>query len=1164
MESGSESDVQAFAAAPETVDPLIRAHILSLVSALGGITPTGYDLGDDALACLKDLRRWLRLYDEKLNRYDVARCMAEANLVNGDLVEILADWKEEDTENKTKHRLALACIEILVPLTWPLDKPLSEMTQNHHRHQPVLIHAQASYKSTILRHPSRKILSSVARVALPSVAIPATERTERDEGIIRLVLYFFRNIAMIEHPNPNESDTGEDINRCATIEAFNDQNVMHLLLAIASNMGGEFVTQDVVVMEAVYHLLKSVDIEQLFRTEEEERNKKAGSLTDLLKREDEMKRAAARSRSTRHNRFGTTVWMEKDDGRRAFVSGQGALLGKDTAQKKMDSSKKWKKPKGSDVKGVGRKTEFDLVVTLEGASKPQMRTFVEDFLDAGFNPLFSHVRRAIDRDAERLLNTNQRQFFYLVAWFLKAERARRKAAAKLQQQQPTADAAAVDAAAVDDSFSLVASVLNQEMLITLNRRMTEWYESKSWLELQSGMRCFTQILLTVQDMTASPLEEDQEIAENIQNRLFYEETTLDLIIGILRSYTKQPFSWLDDCTEMVHVHLKMLERYSKQHEHLFVRSKRQQKAKKKRQQDGIDMPADDNEEDDEELAMQSRNTMRERAFDFAKFEGKLLQQSCISTFLAFLDNYKELSYGQVKRAITFFHRIFVKRQEEVLLFRIDIVEQFYRIMQDPDGLPQGHPARKEMDQFVKYYLRKLIKKLESRPEMYVELLFTKVNSTMHYLTHGYDKEIRVRVPRPAAELHIPGLPRNEQIGVAVGALVNDNKGDAVDWLKDILNKAISERKSWEAEDAARRILEAEAAADAGAEVIESEAPKPPYITINPDTEERKTALFKDAKLRLLMTILELERLGVDDESPETPWIIPSSLTSENLKESFDLLKKYTNDPIVLDDGIAAEDLIKRKARPRLPAPDSEPDENENEEENEFVPGGPTEMNPLEPRKKPSKPRRRRRDPVEDESIMDLDALAAAEERLAARLQREKEKRVAIKSTLYVHDSDDELDPEQEMAFLMREKAQREGGPAGMETGGGASAALFSRLVAPTGTRKRKKGSGGSPEKRKKKRVVEESDATEEPDDEDDEDQGVISRDATPVVPGDETGSEEEEENGDSDDGTASPKGRGDVDMADAGDEDDDDEEEAPRPSASRARRGPVIVDSDSE
>lgn len=317
-----------------------------------------------------------------------------------------------------------------------------------------------------------------------------------------------------------------------------------------------------------------------------------------------------------------------------------------------------------------------------------------------------------------------------------------------------------------------------------------------------------------------------------------------------------------------------------------------------------------------------------------------------------------------------------------------------------------------------------------------------------------------------------------------------------------------------------------------------------------------------------MTILGLERLGVDDESPETPWIIPATLTSENLKESFDLLKKYTNDPLVLDDGIAAEDLIKRKSRPRLSAPDSEPDDNENDEENEFVPGGPTETQPLEPRKKPARPpRRRRRDPVDDESAMDLDALAAAEERLAARLQKDKEKRVAIKSTLYVHESDDELDPEQEIAFLLREKAQREGGPARLETGGGASAKLFSRLVAPagTGTRKRKKVGGGSPEK-KKKRVVEESDATEELDEEDEEDRGVISRDATPVVPGDGTG-EEEEESDNSGGGTASPKGRGDVDMVDAGEDDDgEEEEEAPRPSASasRARRGPVIVDSDSE
>ena len=66
-------------------------------------------LGDDALACLKDIKRWLKLYDEKANRLDVARCLAEANLVKGDLLEILAAWPEDATEDRVKAKIALAC-----------------------------------------------------------------------------------------------------------------------------------------------------------------------------------------------------------------------------------------------------------------------------------------------------------------------------------------------------------------------------------------------------------------------------------------------------------------------------------------------------------------------------------------------------------------------------------------------------------------------------------------------------------------------------------------------------------------------------------------------------------------------------------------------------------------------------------------------------------------------------------------------------------------------------------------------------------------------------------------------------------------------------------------------------------------------------------------------
>ena len=66
-------------------------------------------LGDDALACLKDLKKWLKLHDEKANRLDVARCLAEAGLVSGDLLEILAIWSEDATEDRIKSKIALAC-----------------------------------------------------------------------------------------------------------------------------------------------------------------------------------------------------------------------------------------------------------------------------------------------------------------------------------------------------------------------------------------------------------------------------------------------------------------------------------------------------------------------------------------------------------------------------------------------------------------------------------------------------------------------------------------------------------------------------------------------------------------------------------------------------------------------------------------------------------------------------------------------------------------------------------------------------------------------------------------------------------------------------------------------------------------------------------------------
>lgn len=76
---------------------------------LGGIGDDGtYALGHDALLCLKDLRKWLKFADGQYNRRDVARCMAEANLVKGDLLEILAKISPTVMDSAWKHKIAVA------------------------------------------------------------------------------------------------------------------------------------------------------------------------------------------------------------------------------------------------------------------------------------------------------------------------------------------------------------------------------------------------------------------------------------------------------------------------------------------------------------------------------------------------------------------------------------------------------------------------------------------------------------------------------------------------------------------------------------------------------------------------------------------------------------------------------------------------------------------------------------------------------------------------------------------------------------------------------------------------------------------------------------------------------------------------------------------------
>ncbi|CAI6340315.1 unnamed protein product [Periconia digitata] len=1154
--------------AKDPVDPEIRAHVYSLISALGGLGDDGtYSLGDDAFLCLKDLRRWLKLADGQMNRRDVARCMAEANLVKGDLLEILAKVSDKLAHDVRKQKIAVATLELLVPLTWPYEIDPVEATVNHHRHGPYVQLAQIGYKRSILHYDRVKILQTVVRVAIPSMTVPIRDRSPRDEGIIRIALYFIRNIVMLSPPKSVPMDIDEaEVARSAVIDCFQEQDIFQVLLSLASSIGDDFVSQDVVILEILFFLLKGIDAEKLFMQEKKLNSKNTEELKELIQKEKAMLAGHARHAPTRHNRFGTMIWLKQDEDKVSTISGQDVLGKAQKSMQKMDATKKWNKPKYTGRKrGVeGDLEEFDLPVALTSSARQSIKAFVEDFLDSSFNPLFQHLRKALEREVERVETRHSRQYFYLVSWFLRAECARRRT-----MKEKAADSKGGEVlAAEDESYGLVAEVMNQETFILLNRFMQKSEDEKAWQDLNAGMKCFTQILLTVHEMSESALDEDQEIAENIQNRIFYEETTHDRIVHTLRSYKDQGFGYLDAVTELAHVFLRMLERYSKQNVDMQVRSKKRARKirKKQAQADGQDNGEEGHVSETEDITA-AQKVVSERKFDFARFAAKFINQSSVNTFVAFTRYYKELSTEQLKRAHRFFYRVTFKMDIAVLLYRVDIIHLFNKMIKGPEGLDPESPSFKEWEEFTRHFFRVVVKKLQERPELFVEMLFSKVPATIFFLEHGYDKELPSRTPRAPAELEVkPGMDKPEQIGVAVGVLVNQQKSDALHWVRDVLASATEERKAWEDLEEARKTA-------AALEITDGEDPpaapedddhKPPSIFIKPDNEERRIALFKDNKLRLLMTLVGFVRLGAHDD-PEASWVVPSSLTSAELQEAIELIRKFEFDPPAYEDGKNPEDMLRSKAAGRRSTrranfdDDSDGIDDDGEEDRgEYGVDGPTVRIVDGTAKKKLKRRRRARTPVElDEE--------EREQRAQARREKELEKQQKVKSTMFVHDSDEEDDDERDAEFFAREEALR------AQTNAVIKRTLADPEFGGPSSKKRKaeKTSDSQPKKRKtpprRKTGPFDTDESEEEEEEEEETKDISDDDSEHIAADTPLSSQHASTDHTTDKPlTVTVAKDADAVMVDVdGEEDEDDASIVRRPLARNARAG-FVIDSDSD
>jgi replication fork protection complex subunit Tof1/Swi1 len=188
-------------------------------------------------------------------------------------------------------------------------------------------------------------------------------------------------------------------------------------------------------------------------------------------------------------------------------------------------------------------------------------------------------------------------------------------------------------------------------------------------------------------------------------------------------------------------------------------------------------------------------------------------------------------------------------------------------------------------------------------------------------------------------------------------------------------------------------------------------------------------MFSNAKLRLLMESVGLERLGQEDVRG-AQWVIPATMSSTDLNEAISTINKAVINPMPEGSTEDPRQLLRRKetssARESL-AQDTLDVNFGSDSEGEDIPEGPlfppnprSKSNALDELKKKRKKKARNTDDAEKEPLDD----AILEERRQARLANSLARQRKIKSDLFIHASDDETDEEADREFFRLEEERR--------------------------------------------------------------------------------------------------------------------------------------------
>ncbi|KAK4051924.1 Topoisomerase 1-associated factor 1 [Microbotryomycetes sp. JL201] len=925
-DSDALRDVHELKTARERKYATLKPPIASLCSALGGVEEfrtehgdiySAYSLGDQVVGCLKDLKRFWRMDDKDEDR-TVARIFYDVGLLNNDLIPILLTTLGTSAKG---DRIALA-FELMAAMTWPINvaEELQDAKSRGELQDPrnyaSLMNAQRQYKASLLR---TGCLRAIFQLMSPSLTKSRRDRSKKDENIISLVMFTFRNLAAIRD-KPSMSDSVEAI-EMSTLQAgcrpkadhseyirqLADEQIFDLLIAMAQNAdSSEFQSWNMVTLDILHLIFRGVDPHELMVPSDQiDENK----LKDLLNMEGTQRRAASRTGNSRHSRFATTLALKSGKGQ-FIVHKQRAV--KAGVENILDGRKKGKAQKA--------RTDDDLAppTHLRADAVRCLQNVAVSFIDSAFNPFFKSVLKDIRLEHLKVQESDTVRFLYLSRFFMEFflllydnEKAR--------GIDPQSDEG--------HDFDLIAEMTEPQSIGFVVRKMHAAMEEKPvlTLDLHAGMDCFTQILLVVEAMLASGDEDNVTVAEVLQNKIYYEQETFNLVLRIIADFKAQSNKYLDSTIHLAFTLLRTLEKFSKTKAFMFVRKKQKARA---RRRDGDAGGGDEEDEVDRQTT-----SFADHAFKFERYQDEFAVENSLSTFILYLENYRNLDNEQLKRIVNLLHRLAIKAKSEVLFFKPSILELFHRIINDNAISMSREQAPKDLCKLIDHILRKLFKAVEERPFMLLEAFFPKTKGQLSKAREGdvvdfYESSSDEDGPGfrfKQAEVEVqPGFTLSQQIGIAVASLVDAGDLHLVEIVKKQLTLASASRteivlttdKSDEQDDAivdddSDEALRQRAALLRGGPSETAKALFEPHL-VNFETDENQEAGTSNSPFKLLMRLLQWEcdrPIGAQFWQ----WVVPVTLMPATLDGDVKMINDFLIDP-VNPQGKTAADLLRKKRK----------------------------------------------------------------------------------------------------------------------------------------------------------------------------------------------------------------------------------------------------------